>query len=111
MPNLVKLGHLSELWLYIGRHQLPLDTKVLYELPQLRSIKLVYLEISSLTEQQFFYWIPPLLPNLEQLTLKCDYEFGGGQNGDDENAMLDQKMDRFKARIRQQFRHLQQLQA
>ena len=77
---------------------------MLYELPQLRSIKVVYLEINSLTEDQFFHWIPPLLPDLEQLTLKCDYDF---EVQDDKNE--NQEMGRFKTRIRQEFHQLRAL--
>ena len=47
----------------------------LYQLPQLKSVKSLYIEIYDLTITQFCLWIGGLFPNLNKLTIKVQPDF------------------------------------
>jgi len=75
IPNLAKLPNLNELWIYLSRDQLPLPKKSHKELPAVKSVKVLYLEIFSLTVEEFYAHIPAIFPYVERLTLRCtDFE-------------------------------------
>ena len=90
MPNL------TELWFYLGRHQIDTDPRKLYPMPQLPSIKSLYMEIYDLTTEQFCLCIGGLFPNLTELTVKIDPEFVS-------------ERDRFRAKVQEEFTHLESL--
>lgn len=69
-----KLTKLTELSLYICAEQLDPCMNKLFQVPALKSVTTLYLEVSHLSLDQFFTWIPTLFPNVTNLTLKSDYE-------------------------------------
>lgn len=74
IPELFKLKHLTELYLYLSSAELPSDTDRLYSLSQLTTVTDLKLEVYNLSKEQFRYWIGNLFPNVEKLVLRIDIE-------------------------------------
>jgi hypothetical protein len=100
----VQLKHLHELWLYIGRDQLPPESAAWILDPHpLAALRVLYIEIFQITPAQFFFFLPRCFPRVEQLTIKgndCLQTPPGGE--EEENTR-----EEFDRRLRREFPALQ----
>ena len=73
IPILSQLSTLTELWIYVGRHMLPNNSKFqISSLPPLTKVTSLYIEVHDINPTQLTKMLSYLFPNLKALTLRVE---------------------------------------